>query len=115
MDFACRFVPWVGTLAIVLNIYNGDILGIPTNLEYVLWHAIPLGLQLLRSPTKATLAAHHVLVMGVGCNLFWFYESPFRPNRLIRHRTEYYDTQCLLCAMLYHACYEHIYRPLTSS
>ena len=35
-------IPLASTLAIVLNVYNGNILGIPENLEYMLWHVVPL-------------------------------------------------------------------------
>ena len=59
----------------------------------------------LFDPTVATLS------FAFSINLFWYYESPFRPHRTVRHRTEYYDTQCLLCGMLYHAMYEQLRPP----
>ncbi len=111
---ATLLIPLTSTLAIVLNVYNGDILGIQENLEYMLWHVVPLGLEMVRSPTLTTLAQHHILVLGGACNIFWYYESPFRKVNGIRHRTEYYDTQALLCALLYHSCYEK-WRALTSA
>ena len=95
-----EFVTWCSTLCIVLNVYNGDILPIHENLEYALWHAIPLGAAWWAQGPRA-LVRHHVLLLGIGCNVFWYYESPFHAHRTIRHRTEYYDTQSLLCAMLY--------------
>ena len=98
-----EFVAWCSTLCIVLNVYNGDVLPIHENLEYALWHAVPLGATWLwdQHTLLRTLTRHHVLLFGVCCNVFWYYESPFHAHRTIRHRTEYYDTQGLLCAMLY--------------
>lgn len=113
-SLAPLLIPLASTLAIVLNVYNGDVLGIQENLEYLLWHAVPLGIELVRSPTRKTLAQNHILILGGACNIFWYYESPFRKDKGIRHRTEYYDTQALLCALLYHSCYER-WRALTSA
>lgn len=113
-SLAPQLLPLASTLAIVLNVYNGNILGIPENLEYMLWHVVPLGIEMVRSPSLKTLAQHHTLILGGACNIFWYYESPFRQDKGIRHRTEYYDTQALLCALLYHSCYER-WRALTSA
>ena len=34
--------PFISSLCIVLNLYNGDILGIDCNYEYILWYIPPL-------------------------------------------------------------------------
>ena len=105
-------VPWCSTCAIVMNVYNGDILPIHENLEYLLWYAVPLlGRLARRDRAERWFQRNHVLIFGAALNLFWYYESPFRPHRTVRHRTEYYDTQCLLCGMLYHAMYEQLRPP----
>lgn len=98
--------PWLGSLAIVLNIYNGDVLPIQENLEYMIWYAVPLVIDLICCPSWQTLSQDHVLIVGLACNLFWYFESPFYTTNEARHRTEFYDTQALLCALLYHSMYE---------
>jgi hypothetical protein len=99
------FLPFFSTLMIVLNVYNGDVTGMPSSLEYMLWY-IP---SLLIGLKTVKLYMLHVPILGLALNIFWHYESPWNSNKLIRHRTEYYDTQCLLCSMLYHHIYE-LYR-----
>ena len=95
------FVPFCSTLCIVLNIYNGDILPIDENLEYALWYVIPFCAGLRGKTGRQLARRYHVFALGVCVNLYWYWASPFKSGRSLRHRTEYYDTQCLLCSLLY--------------
>ena len=36
------YLPFFSTLMIVLNVYNGDIIGIDSNIEYLLWYLPPI-------------------------------------------------------------------------
>ena len=110
------YVPFLSNILIVLNIYNGDLLGIDENIEYMIWFIIPLGvnliydsirwgikksyLDLVISDCYINLSCYFMWVFGIMCNLYWYYFSPFKIGG-IRHRTEYYDTRCLLAGMLY--------------
>ena len=111
LDVSFVAVPWCASLAVVLNWYNGDVLSsfIHENLEYMLWYAVPLCVALCVRPCAKTLARNHVLLLGMACNLVWFFQYPF-DGVSNRHRTEYYDTQALLCALLYHSTYERVRR-----
>lgn len=101
-------VPWAAALMIVLNLYNGDILPLHENIEYMLWYLVPLVADVITHPLWSTLARDHVLLLGVACNILWRYQYPFYDDDDIRHRTEYYDTHTLLCVLLYHSLYEGI-------
>ena len=95
----------------MLNIYNGDILPIDENLEYTLWYIIPFCAAARGRTWRQLARRYHVFSLGVAANLYWYWASPFKSGRPLRHRTEYYDTQCLLCGMLYHAMYEQLRPP----
>lgn len=102
------FLPFFSTLMIVLNVYNGDILDISSTLEYMLWYipSLLLGLKTVK------LYNLHVIILGIAANIFWYFESPWNRDKSIRHRTEYYDTQCLMCALIYHHMYELFRQPV---
>ena len=104
------YLPFFSTLMIVLNVYNGDIIGIDSNIEYLLWYLPPIILYITKKGLIKTLRNLHICLLVIILNLFWYYESPFLPTKKIRHRTEYYDTQCLLCGLLYHTIYENFLR-----
>jgi hypothetical protein len=98
---------------IVLNVYNGDILGIDNNLEYGLWYLLPLSFTLatelyqktlILSPTKmgiCKMVSYQAWMIGIINNLYWYYQSPFKNPEDIRHRTEYYDTQVFMANIFY--------------
>ena len=100
------FLPFISCLMIVLNVYNGDILGIPSDLEYLLWYTPVIISSIIELGIKKSLYIYHVAYLGVILMIFWYYESPFRSTKKIRHRTEYYDTHALLCGLIYHTIYE---------
>ena len=41
LKFWSLFAPFISTYMIVLNVYNGDILGVHENIEYAIWYTIP--------------------------------------------------------------------------
>ena len=92
--------PLVSLKAIILNIYNGDILGINANLEYMIWHIVPLSIFFFRylifrrcDELNYYFAELSTYILGIAYNIYWYYEW-----KEDRHRTEYYDTQTfLLC------------------
>ena len=110
MDYLLLFLPFLSTLMIVLNVYNGDIIGIPSSIEYIMWYIPPIILSIIKNGLKTTIIKLHILFLGICVNIFWYFESPFKHNKKIRHRTEYYDTQSLLCCLIYHSIYELIIR-----
>ena len=82
---------------IVLNVYNGDIFGISTDLEYIVWYIPAIIGAIYKKGFITSLKVYHTLYLGVIVLIFWYFESPFRVNKKIRHRTEYYDTHALMC------------------
>ena len=104
-------IPLCSTYMIILNVYNGDILGIDNNLEYLLWYILPVvwcSGQYLGEGTGGTQISpicwglvYLAWVLGIVSNLYWYYQTPFRESRSLRHRTEYYDTQVFLSHLLY--------------
>ena len=111
MENQLLFFPFLSTLMIVLNVYNGDIFGISSNLEYIIWYIPPIIISVIKKGLKKTIINLHILFLGICVNIFWYFESPFKPGKKIRHRTEYYDTQALLCCLIYHSIYELVIRP----
>ena len=108
-------IPFIGSLAVVLNLYNGDILGISCNFEYLLWYIPPL-LYFLKHCLQHYLNLNHpnrwdkfaeysleliVCFLGIFFNVYWHYAWLHDAKSNYRHRTEYYDTQALLSSMLY--------------
>ena len=92
---------------VVLNVYNGDIFNIPENLEYMLWFLIPLIIIFLYCIyikslviIKTNVLEVFYLVIGILYNIYWYYAWKLESNDY-RHRTEYYDTQTLLCCISY--------------
>ena len=92
---------------IVLNIYNGDILGIHENIEYTIWYSVPLLCNIyVDHKTKNFnnfILDYNLLLMGIISNVYWY---TFQISEGDRHRTEYYDTQCLLCGISYYTMIE---------
>ena len=91
---------------VVLNVYNGDILGIQENAEYGLWFVIPLCLHVgadLRRCAWPVARRNHYLIWSLGaiCNIYWYFFTPFEKNRSLRHRTEYYDTHAFLASIAF--------------
>ena len=97
-------IPFIETTLFVLNVYNGDILGINENIEYMIYYLVPLcvlfGISIVNSTLSSDLILYFfeylVLLLGIVFNIFWKYEW-----KQDRHRTEFYDTQCLLGSMLF--------------
>ena len=108
--FWLLFVPYASTQCIVLNVYNGDILGIAINLEYMLWYLIPLlihwgysyYIKEFNNNLRKYWFEYMILTIGILLNIYWYYCNPWTTNS-IRHRTEYYDTQVLLNCYLFYA------------
>lgn len=108
-------IQFLVSLAIVLNIYNGDILGISSNLEYLLWYIPPLIYFIFHSLNHYlnpdTIFKYKVwlefsseillCILGISCNIYWHFAWIKDAKTNYRHRTEYYDTQCLFCGILY--------------
>ena len=103
-------LPFVANFCITLNVYNGDILQIDENLEYLLWFLVPLIINILydiffypslkREPLVYK-TCYIIWILGIISNVYWYYFSPFKIKDSIRHRTEYYATHSLLCSLLY--------------
>tara|TARA_B110000495_G_C23016781_1_gene602416 strand:- start:1118 stop:1555 length:438 start_codon:yes stop_codon:yes gene_type:complete len=96
-------------LSIVLNIYNGDILGINNNIEYSLWYITTLAIIFIYSTFLKinffnTLIKYpieiFIFVIGIILNIYWSYAWKLESNDY-RHRTEYYDTQVFLCSIFF--------------
>jgi len=100
------FLTFFSNLMIVLNVYNGDILGIANELEYLLWYIPAILGSIYKVGFINSLKIYHTLYLGVVVLVFWYFESPFRISKKIRHRTEYYDTHALMCGLLYHTIFE---------
>jgi len=107
--------PFLSTYLIILNVYNGDVLGIDTDLEYLLWYLVPVlisgsyeGYHLVKPSTNPSPlprvvkgSVYTAWMFGLISNLYWYYWSPFKIPGSSRHRTEYYDTQVFLSQLLY--------------
>lgn len=92
---------WLATTAIVLNIYNGDLLttlDIHENYEYTLTHFLVVVVAAITDDDDLLLWATPVL--AILFNLYWVANYPFYQAD-DRHRTEFYDTQVYI-AMTYH-------------
>ena len=92
--------PFISSLCIVLNLYNGDVLGIPCNIEYLLWY-LPSLFFILFSCKSYYYSELFVCVFGITANIYWHYAWIEDAKTNHRHRTEYYDTQCLMSAFLF--------------
>lgn len=107
------YIPFISNFLIVLNIYNGDLIGIDENIEYMFWFILPLSINIsydiFTKNKNIYFSSYFIWILGILCNIYWYYFSPFKIGG-IRHRTEYYDTRCLLTSMLYyHIFYFHTY------
>ena len=119
-------IPWIGSLAIVLNVYNGDILGISCNFEYLLWYIPPLiyfmaisarhynKVNVIHKWEKFVEFSCEIFlcILAISCNIYWHYAWIKDAKTNYRHRTEYYDTQCLLCSMLYTILYSQFHKDI---
>lgn len=108
-------IPWIGSVSIVLNLYNGDILGISSNLEYLLWYIPPLIYFIVHCTRHyyQTMIDNKwekfrefaleigVCFLGIILNVYWHYAWIHDKKSNYRHRTEFYDTQTLLCSIMY--------------
>ena len=106
LHYICLILPFCSTLMIVFNVYNGDILGINENLEYMLWY-IPISLSTIYNKIcknivlKFLLPELSLIILGVSINIYWSYAWDNDSTTNFRHRTEYYDSQCLMCSINY--------------
>ena len=127
MKFVSVVIPCLNNYLITLNVYNGDLLGhyiknveLEEDFEYMIWFVIPLVINIIfdlvhtyglarnsydlvpQLLKKLYISCYFVWIIGIGTNLYWYYFSPWKldppPHR---HRTEYYDSRALLCAMSY--------------
>lgn len=128
MNFHPKYVltiPWIGSVCIVLNLYNGDILGIPCNFEYLLWYIPPLiyfivhsvrhyrNIGIINKWEKFIEFALEIGVcfLGIIMNVYWHYAWIHDEKSNYRHRTEYYDTQSLLCSIMYSILHTQYHKP----
>ena len=99
-------LPFFSTLFIVMNIYNGDILGITENIEYLLWY-IPLIIFIVHRLIKDDIKEFKLIpelilsLLAIIINVYWIYAWRNDQSTNFRHRTEYYDSQCLLCSLTF--------------
>lgn len=107
LKFWSLFAPFVSTYMIVLNIYNGDILGVHENIEYALWYSIPFICNVYEDYKTRNyndfILDYNLLLIGIISNMYWYTFPLIKGDR---HRTEYYDTQCLLCGISYYTMIE---------
>jgi hypothetical protein len=119
-------IPFIGSIAIVLNLYNGDILGISCNFEYILWYIFPL-IYFIFHTLRHYYKSHYnnkwekiiefslemiVCLLAIIFNVYWHYAWIKDAKTNYRHRTEYYDTQCLLSSMLYSILHTQFHKDL---
>ena len=118
--FICLFII---EYLVVMNIYNGSILGIPENIEYSILYLIPL---ILTIKNKGERIEKVVLFIGFITQFYWYFINPwnldndryllsyknniknrdtfFEDIKIVnrpRHRTEFYISHGLLAAMLF--------------
>ena len=118
-------IPCISEFFIILNIYNGDIIGISENIEYSLWHTFSLIISSLFNDTFSK--EHFVLLLAIITNYYWFFFYPWNidSNRFLvsmpsqstlnnitffekaivisrpRHRTEFYVSHGVLTSYLF--------------
>lgn len=99
------FFPFISSLTIVLNLYNGDILGISCNFEYLQWYIPPLFILSYFSYNENNIRKYIIEILvclaAIIFNIYWHYAWIEDEKTNYRHRTEYYDTQALLSAFLF--------------
>ena len=96
------FLAWISSLFIILNIYNGDILALHENYEYTLPHYLVI--TAAAATDDDDLLLWMTAAVAIVANLYWVGGYPF--NNIddpadLRHRTEFYDTQCYICSSYY--------------
>ena len=83
--------------------------GIPENFEFMLWCCMPFVSNAIndcrhksssRKLTTLHFGCYMIWLIGIATNVYWYFSHPWRVNS-IRHRTEYNDTQVLLCAVMW--------------
>ena len=103
-------IPFISVLAIILNLYNGDILGIKNNIEYLLWFLPNLILFIYISYVNKTLNLLLEIIILILCiiiNIYWIYAWEKDEDTNYRHRTEYYDSQAFIGCMLFVILYNN--------
>ena len=96
---ACATFTWLVNVAVVLNIYNGDILSLHENYEYTLPHFLTLAAAIISDDDDILLWL--TFSISILMNLYWVAAYPFSGDGDSRHRTEFYDTQCYI-TVAYH-------------
>lgn len=86
--------------SILLNLYNGDILNISSNFEYMIWHIILL-LPYLYLKNKEYILEIICHLLSIIFNIYWHYAWIKDLKEDGRHRTELYDTQTLICCFFF--------------
>ena len=110
LKFNSLLFPLLSTYMIVLNIYNGDILSIHANLEFMLLYIAPLTVNLYmdykNNEYKKYINEYILYILGIFSNIYWYKLASYEINFNDRHRTEFYDTQCLLCSISFYTINE---------
>ena len=119
------FIPNLVEYLITLNLYNGDITGLPNNIEYSIWYFVPLLFNIFSK--RYDLTSNLVMALGGLTNIYWYYANPWNKdsNRYLisynnenylgqddffnnisivkrpRHRTEFYISHGVLASYLF--------------
>ena len=97
---AAAVVAWLASLLVVLNAYNGDLSGLHENYEYTLPHFLVVAVAAATDDDDLVLWT--TASVAIVTNLYWVGGSPFNQGSTdLRHRTEFYDTQCYICGGYY--------------
>jgi hypothetical protein len=114
-------LPFIVSILVILNKYEGNTTSIDPNLEYMSLFAMCFVFVLCCSikMKKVLDIAIDLVVYGLGIlfNLLWYYHNKEREKTLRRdyavefkNRTDYYDMQSLLSMMLFVLLVNHLKR-----
>ena len=114
-------LPFIVSILVILNIYEGNTTSIDPNLEYMLLFVMCF-VFILCCSIKMKKISHHILDLiiygfGIFFNVMWYYYNKEREKTLkkdyeveFKHRTDYYDMQSLLSMMLFVLLVNHVKR-----
>ena len=105
------FIPFCSNLCIILNLYNGDILGVSSNIEYILWFIPHLFLYIYLSYINKNLKLIPniiILILSIIINIYWIFAWEYDKRTNYRHRTELYDCQTFIAIMIFITLYDEL-------